>query len=212
MQWVLLVFKQDNVVVVNGNLFLCGCSKNQEKGEKELVLQEDVSSTVWVCMSTNSSTKVLVLDATQPTELLDSFYACNSHVVCIASVPGRLSVRSPVLFTGGGGAFLYGVLCTFSGVLDTDYPGGDGVSQDSETSQGDGASLAGSVASVGSTGSDGAMATDGVTAVAQTASSGVAEQLVEFSAVSGSGSSLHIVWLVRQDRPPQGPLTSKHTT
>ncbi|XP_037544862.1 sperm associated antigen 9a [Nematolebias whitei] len=155
-------------------------SKNQEKGEKELVLQEDVSSTVWVCMSTNSSTKVLVLDATQPTELLDSFYACNSHVVCIASVPG---------------------------VLDTDYPGGDGVSQDSEASQGDGASLAGSVASVGSTGSDGAMATDGVTAVAQTASSGVAEQLVEFSAVSGS------VELSRETSPAEdGVPTAEEAT
>uniref|UniRef100_A0A3Q2ZDE0 C-Jun-amino-terminal kinase-interacting protein 4 n=1 Tax=Kryptolebias marmoratus TaxID=37003 RepID=A0A3Q2ZDE0_KRYMA len=127
--------------------------------EKELILQDEVSSTVWACMSTNSSTKVLVLDATQPTELLDSFYACNTHVVCIASVPG---------------------------VLDTDYPGGDWASQDSEASQGDGVSLAGSVASVGSTSSDGAMATEGVTAVAQTASSGVTDQLVEYSAVSGS--------------------------
>ncbi|XP_024862928.1 sperm associated antigen 9a [Kryptolebias marmoratus] len=134
-------------------------NKNQEKGEKELILQDEVSSTVWACMSTNSSTKVLVLDATQPTELLDSFYACNTHVVCIASVPG---------------------------VLDTDYPGGDWASQDSEASQGDGVSLAGSVASVGSTSSDGAMATEGVTAVAQTASSGVTDQLVEYSAVSGS--------------------------
>lgn len=71
----------------------CGRSKKQEKGEKELILQDDTSSTVWVCMSTNSSTKVLVLDATQPTELLDSFYACNTHVICIASVPGRLSVH-----------------------------------------------------------------------------------------------------------------------
>ena len=70
---------------------LCACSKDQEKGEKELILQDEMSSRVWVCMSTHSSTKVMVLDATQPSDILDSFYACNSHVVCIASVPGGLS-------------------------------------------------------------------------------------------------------------------------
>uniref|UniRef100_A0A8C2ZJV8 C-Jun-amino-terminal kinase-interacting protein 4 n=1 Tax=Cyclopterus lumpus TaxID=8103 RepID=A0A8C2ZJV8_CYCLU len=59
--------------------------------EKELVLQDEMSSRVWVCTSTHSSTKVMVLDAIQPSDLLDSFYACNTHVVCIASVPGRLS-------------------------------------------------------------------------------------------------------------------------
>lgn len=69
--------------------------KEQEKGEqekeKELVLHDEMSSRVWVCTSTHSSTKVMVLDASQPSDLLDSFYACNTHVVCIASVPGRLS-------------------------------------------------------------------------------------------------------------------------
>lgn len=72
----------------------CVCVlKEQEKGEqeKELVLQDEISSRVWVCTSTHSSTKVMVLDASQPSDLLDSFYACNTHVVCIASVPGRLS-------------------------------------------------------------------------------------------------------------------------
>ena len=67
--------------------------QDQEKGEqeKELILQDEISSRVWVCTSTHSSTKVMVLDASQPSDLLDSFYACNTHVVCIASVPGRLS-------------------------------------------------------------------------------------------------------------------------
>lgn len=67
--------------------------QDQEKGEqekeKELILQDEISSRVWVCTSTHSSTKVMVLDASQPSDLLDSFYACNTHVVCIASVPGR---------------------------------------------------------------------------------------------------------------------------
>ncbi|KAM4717637.1 sperm associated antigen 9a isoform 3-T3 [Anableps anableps] len=133
--------------------------ENKEKGEKELMVQDEMSSRVWVCMSTSSSTKVMVVDATQPTELLDTFYACNTHVVCIASVPG---------------------------VLDSDYPAGEEVPQDLEASQGDVVSLAGSVASVGSTGSDGVASAEGVTAVPQTASSGVSEQPAEYSATSGS--------------------------
>ncbi|KAF7659415.1 hypothetical protein LDENG_00298260 [Lucifuga dentata] len=137
--------------------------KDQEKGEqekeKELVLQDEMSSRVWVCTSTHSSTKVMVLDASQPSDLLDSFYACNTHVLCIASVPG---------------------------VLETDYPAGEEVPQDLEASQGDRVSLAGSVASVGSTGSDGAMAAEGTTAIPQTANLGVTEQPTERSATSGS--------------------------
>uniref|UniRef100_A0A4W6E0T0 Sperm associated antigen 9a n=1 Tax=Lates calcarifer TaxID=8187 RepID=A0A4W6E0T0_LATCA len=133
--------------------------ENKEK-EKELIHQDEMSSRVWVCTSTHSSTKVMVLDASQPSDLLDSFYACNTHVVCIASVPG---------------------------VLETDFTAGEEVPQDLEASQGDGVSLAGSVASVGSTGSDGAMAAEGTTAIPQTASSGVTDQPAEHSAISEDG-------------------------
>ncbi|XP_035470192.1 sperm associated antigen 9a isoform X7 [Scophthalmus maximus] len=135
--------------------------RDQEKveQEKELMLQDEVSGRVWVCTSTHSSTKVMVLDASQPSDLLDSFYACNTHVVCIASVPG---------------------------VLETDYPAGEEVPHDLDASQGDRVSLAGSVASVGSTGSDGAMAAEGTTAIPQTASSGFTDQPAEHSAISGS--------------------------
>uniref|UniRef100_A0A669BR89 C-Jun-amino-terminal kinase-interacting protein 4 n=1 Tax=Oreochromis niloticus TaxID=8128 RepID=A0A669BR89_ORENI len=105
--------------------------EQESKKEKELIVQDEMSSRVWVCTSTHSSTKVMVLDATQPSDLLDSFYACNTHIICIASVPG---------------------------VLETDYPSGEAVPQDLESSQGDAASLAGSVASVGSAGSDSASA------------------------------------------------------
>uniref|UniRef100_A0A8C4ITQ5 C-Jun-amino-terminal kinase-interacting protein 4 n=1 Tax=Dicentrarchus labrax TaxID=13489 RepID=A0A8C4ITQ5_DICLA len=76
--------------------------EQEREQEKELVHQDEMSSRVWVCTSTHSSTKVMVLDASQPSDLLDSFYACNTHVVCIASVPGRLSVC------------LCGFLCFFS--------------------------------------------------------------------------------------------------
>uniref|UniRef100_UPI0037E99AB4 sperm associated antigen 9a isoform X2 n=1 Tax=Semicossyphus pulcher TaxID=241346 RepID=UPI0037E99AB4 len=157
-------------------------SKDQEKGEqeKELVLQDETSSRVWVCTSTHSSTKVMVLDASQPSDLLDSFYACNTHVVCIASVPG---------------------------VLESDYPAGEEVPQDLESTQGDGVSLAGSVASVGSTGSDGALAAEGTTAIPQTASAGVSDQPAEHSGLSGS------VELSRETSPAEdGVPTAEEAT
>uniref|UniRef100_A0A8C7VNE4 C-Jun-amino-terminal kinase-interacting protein 4 n=1 Tax=Oncorhynchus mykiss TaxID=8022 RepID=A0A8C7VNE4_ONCMY len=122
-------------------------TENKEK-EKELRLQDEMSCRVWICTSTHSSTKVMVLEANQPSDLLDSFYACNSHVLCIASIPG---------------------------VLETDYPAGEElpVPQDLESGPVDGVSLTGSVASLGSAGSDGALATEGTTAVLQMAGAGL---------------------------------------
>uniref|UniRef100_A0AAZ3SCI8 Sperm associated antigen 9a n=1 Tax=Oncorhynchus tshawytscha TaxID=74940 RepID=A0AAZ3SCI8_ONCTS len=119
-----------------------------ENKEKELRLQDEMSCRVWICTSTHSSTKVMVLEANQPSDLLDSFYACNSHVLCIASIPG---------------------------VLETDYPAGEElpVPQDLESGPVDGVSLTGSVASLGSAGSDGALATEGTTAVLQMAGAGL---------------------------------------
>uniref|UniRef100_A0AAV2KPZ5 Uncharacterized protein n=1 Tax=Knipowitschia caucasica TaxID=637954 RepID=A0AAV2KPZ5_KNICA len=135
-------------------------TKDPEKGEgeRDVVAQDETSSRVWVCTSTHSSTKVTVLDATQPADILDTFYACNTHILCIASVPG---------------------------VLETDFPAAEEVPQDVDGSQaGDRVSLAGSVASVGSTGSDGALAAEGTTAVPQTAGSRASEPPTEHSGIS----------------------------
>ncbi|XP_028979654.2 sperm associated antigen 9a isoform X3 [Esox lucius] len=137
-------------------------NKDQEKGdvekEKDLCLQEETSTRVWICTSTHSSTKVIVLDASQPADILDSFYACNSHVLCIASVPG---------------------------VLETDYPAGEetAIHLDQEAGPVDRVSLTGSVASLGSTGSDGVNATEETTAVPQMANSGVADPPARHSSV-----------------------------
>lgn len=57
--------------------------------QKELKNQEELSSLVWICTSTHSATKVIIIDAVQPGNILDSFTVCNSHVLCIASVPGK---------------------------------------------------------------------------------------------------------------------------
>lgn len=95
--------------------------------ENELRQHEELSSMVWICTSTHSSTKVIVIDANQPGSIMDSFVVCNSHVLCIASVPGA---------------------------RETDYPAGEEVPMDSESGQVDNNSLTGSLASNSSAGSD----------------------------------------------------------
>uniref|UniRef100_A0A673CSR7 C-Jun-amino-terminal kinase-interacting protein 4 n=1 Tax=Sphaeramia orbicularis TaxID=375764 RepID=A0A673CSR7_9TELE len=54
---------------------------------KEMRQQDELSSLVWICTSTQSTTKAVVIDANQPGNILESFFVCNSHVLCIASVP-----------------------------------------------------------------------------------------------------------------------------
>ena len=75
-----------------------------QEQQKELKNQEELSSLVWICTSTHSATKVIIIDAVQPGNILDSFTVCNSHVLCIASVPGKstmlLSSHHPQLLTG----------------------------------------------------------------------------------------------------------------
>lgn len=78
-------------------------------------------------------------------------------------------------------------MCVILGVLESDYPASEEVPQDTDASQGDRESLAGSVASMGSTGSDGTAAAEGTTAIPQTATSGPTDQASEHSAISGSG-------------------------
>ncbi|XP_026950375.1 C-Jun-amino-terminal kinase-interacting protein 4 isoform X2 [Sagmatias obliquidens] len=112
--------------------------------QKELKNQEELSSLVWICTSTHSATKVIIIDAVQPGNILDSFTVCNSHVLCIASVPGA---------------------------RETDYPAGEELS---ESGQVDKASLCGSMTSNSSAETDSLLggitvvgcSTEGVTAAA----------------------------------------------
>ncbi|XP_075417710.1 C-Jun-amino-terminal kinase-interacting protein 4 isoform X2 [Tenrec ecaudatus] len=92
--------------------------------QKEFRSQEELSSLVWICTSTHSATKAIIIDAIQPGNILDSFTVCNSHVLCIASVPGA---------------------------RETDYPAGE---ESSESGQVDKASLCGSMTSTSSAETD----------------------------------------------------------
>nr|ALO61081.1 C-jun-amino-terminal kinase-interacting protein 4 [Eriocheir sinensis] len=59
----------------------------RERREGEL-LEQSLSSLVWICTSTHSISKVTVIDANNPADILESFHVCSSHLLCIASVPG----------------------------------------------------------------------------------------------------------------------------
>ncbi|XP_041829680.1 C-Jun-amino-terminal kinase-interacting protein 4 isoform X2 [Melanotaenia boesemani] len=63
--------------------------------QKELLHQDELSSLVWICTSTQSTSKVVVIDANQPGNILESFFVCDSHVLCIASVPGARETDYP---------------------------------------------------------------------------------------------------------------------
>uniref|UniRef100_A0A667YUD4 C-Jun-amino-terminal kinase-interacting protein 4 n=1 Tax=Myripristis murdjan TaxID=586833 RepID=A0A667YUD4_9TELE len=113
--------------------FVLSDLQDQEKGEqekeRELIHQDEISSRVWVCTSTHSSTKVMVLDASQPSDLLDSFYACNTHVLCIASVPGMMCVC-------GGGSMGDGVFFFFI-CRSSDQDGEVSLPEDRDPSEGE---------------------------------------------------------------------------
>ncbi|KAM3921960.1 C-Jun-amino-terminal kinase-interacting protein 4 isoform 3-T3 [Leptodactylus fuscus] len=96
--------------------------------QKELRHQDELSSLVWICTSTHSSTKVIIVDANDPGNMLDSFIVCNSHVLCISSVPG---------------------------VMETDYPTGDSSKLDADSAQTDKSSLSESLVSSSSSGDQG---------------------------------------------------------
>uniref|UniRef100_A0A8C5ARP9 C-Jun-amino-terminal kinase-interacting protein 4 n=1 Tax=Gadus morhua TaxID=8049 RepID=A0A8C5ARP9_GADMO len=70
-----------------------------EDQQEELRQTDEFSSLVWICTSTQSSTqsstRALVIDANQPGHVLDNFPVCDSHVVCIASVPGARETDYP---------------------------------------------------------------------------------------------------------------------
>ncbi|XP_062572105.1 C-Jun-amino-terminal kinase-interacting protein 3-like isoform X17 [Saccostrea cucullata] len=69
--------------------------KDHEKGLKDAE-KEQMSSLVWICHSTGSHTKVSVIDANSPGDILETFKVSSSPVLCIASVAGALESDYPV--------------------------------------------------------------------------------------------------------------------
>ncbi|XP_067403556.1 C-Jun-amino-terminal kinase-interacting protein 4 isoform X3 [Emydura macquarii macquarii] len=124
--------------------------------QKQLKHQEELSSLVWICTSTHTATKVIIVDANQPGNILDNFIVCNSHVLCIASVPGA---------------------------RETDYPVGEEGSQEADSSQVDRTSLCGSMTSNSSAETDSLLG--GITVVGCTAE-GITGSLITHNANGAS--------------------------
>uniref|UniRef100_A0A8C4R6U1 Mitogen-activated protein kinase 8 interacting protein 3 n=1 Tax=Eptatretus burgeri TaxID=7764 RepID=A0A8C4R6U1_EPTBU len=53
-------------------------------------------SLVWICTSTQSTSKVLIIDANRPAHIIDQFVVCNSHILCISSVPAAQDSDFPI--------------------------------------------------------------------------------------------------------------------
>ncbi|XP_053367114.1 C-Jun-amino-terminal kinase-interacting protein 4 isoform X1 [Clarias gariepinus] len=104
--------------------------------EKELRQQDELFSLVWMCTSTHTTSKVIVIDANQPGKILESFFVCNSHLLCITSVPGA---------------------------RETDYPAGEDVPANSKAGGPEGASQTGTAAKSSFAGSERVL--DGITVV-----------------------------------------------
>uniref|UniRef100_A0A3B3X6V3 RH1 domain-containing protein n=1 Tax=Poecilia mexicana TaxID=48701 RepID=A0A3B3X6V3_9TELE len=118
--------------------------------QKELRHQDEFSSLVWISTSTQSNSNVVVIDANQPGNILESFFVCNSHVFCISSVPGARETDYPA-----------GEEVSSS----TDAgPAGDGDLSTANSGSEGGDSILGGIAVVGCDG-------EGATAVPQTADS-----------------------------------------
>lgn len=65
-------------------------SQDYEKHKREQSESErNLSSQVWLCTSTHTTSKVTIIDANNPSEIIDSFHICSSHLLCIASIPGN---------------------------------------------------------------------------------------------------------------------------
>ncbi|XP_075229988.1 JNK-interacting protein syd isoform X4 [Lycorma delicatula] len=68
--------------------------KDGERERKER--QQQLSSLVWICTSTHQVSRVTVIDANNPADILEAFNVCPSHLLCIASVPGALPSDYPI--------------------------------------------------------------------------------------------------------------------
>ncbi|XP_076749148.1 JNK-interacting protein syd isoform X7 [Xylocopa sonorina] len=51
-------------------------------------VEQQLSSLVWICTSTQKMSKVTVIDANNPADILEVFSVCQGHLLCIASVLG----------------------------------------------------------------------------------------------------------------------------
>lgn len=80
---------QDGGSVIGAtSLFYTDSARDQEEGSTTDPKLEPKVSMVWIGSSTHSCSKVTVVDANYPQNILDCFIVCTSHLLCITPVPG----------------------------------------------------------------------------------------------------------------------------
>ena len=84
---------QDGGSAVGASVFYAGsCREDGQEPEtedgKSAEAKESRPSMVWIGSSTHSCSKVTVVDANFPQNILDCFMICTSHLLCITAVPG----------------------------------------------------------------------------------------------------------------------------
>ncbi|XP_026315689.1 JNK-interacting protein 3-like isoform X2 [Hyposmocoma kahamanoa] len=52
--------------------------------------EKNLSSLVWICSSTQTKGVVMIIDANNPAEVIESFPVSDKHILCVASVPGAV--------------------------------------------------------------------------------------------------------------------------
>ena len=68
------------------SVFYADSVRDQDDGADPKL--ESKVSMVWIGSSTHSCSKVTVVDANYPQNILDCFIVCTSHLLCITPVPG----------------------------------------------------------------------------------------------------------------------------
>ncbi|XP_045509652.1 JNK-interacting protein 3 isoform X3 [Colias croceus] len=53
-------------------------------------MERNMSSLVWICSSTQTKGIVMIIDANNPAEVIESFTVSDKHILCVASVPGAV--------------------------------------------------------------------------------------------------------------------------
>ena len=69
------------------SVFYTDSARDQDESGTDPKLEPKVSM-VWIGSSTHSCSKVTVVDANYPQNILDCFIVCTSHLLCITPVPG----------------------------------------------------------------------------------------------------------------------------
>jgi len=70
------------------SVFYTDSARDQEDPVTTDPKMEPKVSMVWIGSSTHSCSKVTVVDANYPQNILDCFIVCTSHLLCITPVPG----------------------------------------------------------------------------------------------------------------------------